>query len=99
MSLSGSSQDKATVRGPRVDELVPHADSANVGGNHPSALQTQNNSDLASLLRTTVEAVSDDDGWARLSKVGPLLTRNTPTLTLIPMDTINSVISPLPRLS
>ncbi|GAQ09746.1 hypothetical protein ALT_7067 [Aspergillus lentulus] len=61
-----------------IDELVPHSDSAHVGKNRSSALQTQNDSDLASLLRTTVEAVSDDDGWARLSTVGQLLTQRYP---------------------
>jgi uncharacterized LabA/DUF88 family protein len=61
-----------------IDELVPHANSVYAGENHPSALQTQNDSDLATLLRTTVEAVSDDDGWARLSKVGLLLTKRYP---------------------
>ncbi|KAL5363225.1 hypothetical protein BJX96DRAFT_186657 [Aspergillus floccosus] len=30
------------------------------------------------ILRTTVEAASDDDGWARLSTVGQLLTKNCP---------------------
>ncbi|PKX93540.1 NYN domain-containing protein [Aspergillus novofumigatus IBT 16806] len=49
-----------------IDKLVPHANS------------TQINSDLASLLWTIVEAASDDDGWARLSKVGPLLTKKYP---------------------
>jgi uncharacterized LabA/DUF88 family protein len=62
----------------QIDQLVPHANSVDAGENHPSASQTQNDSDLASLLRTTVEAVSDDDGWARLSKVGPLLTKKYP---------------------
>ncbi|KAH1415773.1 hypothetical protein KXX16_008895 [Aspergillus fumigatus] len=61
-----------------IDELVPHANSVYAGENHPSALQTQNDSNLTSLLRATVEAVSDDDGWARLSKVGPLLTKKYP---------------------
>ncbi|KAH1417916.1 hypothetical protein KXX32_009344 [Aspergillus fumigatus] len=61
-----------------IDEFVPHAGSVSAGENHPSALQTQNDSDLATLLRMTVEAVSDDDGWARLSKVGLLLTKRYP---------------------
>jgi hypothetical protein len=60
------------------DELVPHANSVDAGENHPLALQTRNDSNLASLLLTTVEAVSDDDGWARLSKVSPLLTKKYP---------------------
>jgi hypothetical protein len=45
-----------------IDELVPHASSVDAGEDNPSALQTQNDSDLPNLLRTTVEAVSDDDG-------------------------------------
>jgi hypothetical protein len=61
-----------------INELMPHANSVDARENHPSALQTQNNSDLADLLRTIVEAVSDDDSWARLSKVGPLLTKKYP---------------------
>ncbi|KAH8430036.1 NYN domain-containing protein [Aspergillus melleus] len=61
-----------------LDELVPHADSVIVPENHLSARHTQNNSRLANQSRTTVEAVSDDDGWARLSNVGQLLTKNYP---------------------
>jgi Fe-S-cluster formation regulator IscX/YfhJ len=61
-----------------IDELVPHSDSVNAGENHSLALQTQNDSDLACLLRMTVEAVSNDDGWARLSNVSQLLTKRYP---------------------
>jgi uncharacterized LabA/DUF88 family protein len=61
-----------------IDELVPHSDSVNARENHLSALQTQNDSDLSCLLQTTVEAVSDDDGWAQLSNVGQLLTKRYP---------------------
>ncbi|KNG85403.1 hypothetical protein ANOM_007108 [Aspergillus nomiae NRRL 13137] len=81
-----------------IDELVPHADSAIVPKNHLSTRQTEKDSCLASQLRTTVEAASDDDGWARLSVIGHLLTKNILTSTLVPMDTISSAISsPPPR--
>ncbi|KAJ5255000.1 hypothetical protein N7505_010151 [Penicillium chrysogenum] len=40
--------------------------------------QAQNDSRLRNQLRTTVEAASDDDGWARLSSVGQLLTKKYP---------------------
>ncbi|KAB8236426.1 NYN domain-containing protein [Aspergillus alliaceus] len=36
------------------------------------------NSHLASQLQTTVEAVSDNNGWARLSIIGQLLTKKYP---------------------
>lgn len=44
-----------------IDELAPRANSANAGENHPPVLQTQIDSDLASLLRMTVEAASNND--------------------------------------
>ncbi|KAJ6125023.1 hypothetical protein N7471_012340 [Penicillium samsonianum] len=58
-----------------LDKLAPHAQSVSVPGNLSPALQAQKDGDLASQLRTTVEAASDDDGWAKLSNVGLLLTK------------------------
>lgn len=47
---------------------------------------------LASLLHTTIETVSDDDGWL-VSLLSVLSSRkNTLTLTLVPTDTLNSAI-------
>ncbi|KAF7157295.1 hypothetical protein CNMCM5623_001418 [Aspergillus felis] len=50
-----------------LDELVPHADSTIAPGNSSPAKKAQNDQHLASRLRASVEAASDDDGWARLS--------------------------------
>jgi uncharacterized LabA/DUF88 family protein len=61
-----------------LDELVPHADSIVLPGKSSSAKQAQNDHHLAIQLRTTVEAASNDDGWARLSDVGQLLTKRNP---------------------
>lgn len=61
-----------------LDELVPHADSIITPRNSLSAKKAQNDEHLASQLRTSVEAASDDDGWARLSDVGQLLTNRYP---------------------
>ncbi|KAE8363825.1 NYN domain-containing protein [Aspergillus caelatus] len=61
-----------------LDKLVPHADSVAVPERHSSALQAHKDDDLAGRLRTAVEAASDDDGWARLSQVGLLLTKKHP---------------------
>lgn len=61
-----------------LDKLVPHADSVIVPGNHLPALEAQKDGHLANQLRTAVEAASDDDGWARLSNIGQLLTKKYP---------------------
>lgn len=61
-----------------LDELVPHADRVIVPGSPSPAKQVQNDKHLAGQLRTTVEAASDDDGWAMLSEVGHLLTKKYP---------------------
>ncbi|KAE8166903.1 NYN domain-containing protein [Aspergillus tamarii] len=61
-----------------LDKLVPHADIVAVPESHPSALPTHKDDRLASRLRTAVEAASDDDGWADLSQVGHLLTKEYP---------------------
>ncbi|KAF5863939.1 hypothetical protein ETB97_009046 [Aspergillus alliaceus] len=61
-----------------IDELVPQAHNVIVSKSHPSAEHAPNNSPLTNQLRTTVEAASDDDGWARLSAVGQLLTTKCP---------------------
>ncbi|QMW28766.1 NYN domain-containing protein [Aspergillus flavus] len=60
------------------DKLVPHSDRVAVPEHHSSALQAHKDDHLATQLRTTVEATSDDDGWARLSQVGGLLTEKYP---------------------
>jgi uncharacterized LabA/DUF88 family protein len=61
-----------------LDELVPHADSIIAPRNCSPAKKDQNDGHLANRLRTSVEAASDDDGWARLSDVGQLLTERYP---------------------
>ncbi|KAL4801663.1 NYN domain-containing protein [Aspergillus unguis] len=61
-----------------LDELVPHADKIVTTGNTLPAKKAQNRELLASQLRPSVEAASDDDGWARLSEVGQLLTKRYP---------------------
>jgi hypothetical protein len=61
-----------------LDELVPHADSIVTPGNTLPAKKAKNHDLLASQLRSSVEAASDDDGWAKLSDVGQLLTKRYP---------------------
>ena len=61
-----------------LDELVPHTDSIIVPGNSSPAKKAQNDENLANQLRTSVEAASHDDGWAKLSNVGQLLTKRYP---------------------
>ncbi|KAE8137796.1 NYN domain-containing protein [Aspergillus pseudotamarii] len=61
-----------------LDKLVPHAGSVAVPENHSSASQAHRDDQLANRLRTAVEAASDDDGWAKLSQVGHLLTKKHP---------------------
>lgn len=61
-----------------IDKLVPHADSITPHENLSPAKRAQEDEHLASQLRTTVEAASNDDGWARLSEVGSLLTKKFP---------------------
>ncbi|KAF5855183.1 hypothetical protein ETB97_009749 [Aspergillus alliaceus] len=60
------------------DKLVPHADSVIGPESHSSTLLIQKDCYLASQLQTTVEAVSNNNSWARLSIVGHLLTKNYP---------------------
>lgn len=62
----------------RLDQLVPHSKSVIVPGDPSPEKKAQNDKHLASQLRTTVEAASDDEGWARLSDVGQLLTKKYP---------------------
>jgi hypothetical protein len=61
-----------------LDELVPHADSIIAPDNCSPAKKDQSGRHLANRLRKSVEAASDDDGWARLSDVGQLLTERYP---------------------
>lgn len=61
-----------------LDRLVPHANSVVVPENHSSALQAHKDDHLASMLRTAVEGASNDDGWARLCRVGQMLTKRYP---------------------
>ncbi|KAL4889608.1 NYN domain-containing protein [Aspergillus ambiguus] len=59
-----------------LDELIPHANNTIVPKDRISARHTPNDSHLTNQLRTTVEAASDNDGWARLSNIGDLITKN-----------------------
>jgi hypothetical protein len=61
-----------------LDELVPHADSIITPDNCSPAKKDQSDRHLANRLRKSVEAASDDDGWARLSDIGQLLTERYP---------------------
>ncbi|GLA75055.1 hypothetical protein AtubIFM55763_006316 [Aspergillus tubingensis] len=61
-----------------VDELEPHATRIRVPEHSVPAKKVQTGEPLATQLRTSVEAVSGDDGWARLSDVGSLLTKKHP---------------------
>lgn len=61
-----------------LEELVPHADDGATHKTNPPVRKSLESSHLKSQLRTTVETASDDDGWARLSKVGQLLTTQYP---------------------
>jgi uncharacterized LabA/DUF88 family protein len=60
------------------EELIPHPDRAIVPKNHVPVRQAQADDHLASLLHTSIETVSDDDGWADLSDVGNILTKKHP---------------------
>ncbi|KAJ6131256.1 hypothetical protein N7523_001716 [Penicillium sp. IBT 18751x] len=61
-----------------IDKLVPHADSITVNENPSPARRAQEDEHLLNQLRMTVEAASNDDGWARLTHVANLLTKNFP---------------------
>jgi len=43
-----------------------------------TAAQLRGDASLVNLLRNAVEAASEDDGWARLSSVGEILTKQRP---------------------
>ncbi|KAJ5151660.1 hypothetical protein N7492_009955 [Penicillium capsulatum] len=60
------------------EELVPHPDRVVVPRNHVPVRHAQEDERLASLLHTTIETASEDDGWAELSIVGQLLTKKHP---------------------
>ncbi|KUL90876.1 hypothetical protein ZTR_00941 [Talaromyces verruculosus] len=61
-----------------LEDLVPHTNRVVVPGNSSPALQTRIDDHLSNQLRTAVEMASDDDGWARLSSVGTILTKQYP---------------------
>ncbi|CDM29869.1 hypothetical protein CBS147339_8491 [Penicillium roqueforti] len=61
-----------------LDELLPHADSVIAPENSSATKQAPEDKHFADQLRTTVEASCDDDGWAKLSDVGQLLTNKYP---------------------
>ena len=60
------------------EELLPHPDRVIVPKNHVPGQQPWADHHLISLLHTTVEAVSDDNGWAPLSRIGFILTERHP---------------------
>ncbi|KAJ6098798.1 hypothetical protein N7467_000333 [Penicillium canescens] len=60
------------------EELMPHPDRVIVPKNHASVRQARADDHLISLLHTTVETVSDDNGWAPLSRIGFILTERHP---------------------
>ncbi|GKZ37751.1 hypothetical protein AbraIFM66950_009434 [Aspergillus brasiliensis] len=61
-----------------VDELEPHATRIRAPEHPLPAKKVHFKEPLASQLRTSVEATSDDEGWARLCDVGSLLTKKHP---------------------
>jgi hypothetical protein len=75
-----------------LDELVPCADSIKASGIWSPAKKDQNEGHLANRLRTSVEAASYDNRWARLSEVGQLLTKRYPDFDSRSYGIINSVI-------
>jgi uncharacterized LabA/DUF88 family protein len=60
-----------------ADEVVPSATAKPATPKAP-ANQLRGDAKLVSLLRSTVEAASDEDGWAGLSGVGHILTNQQP---------------------
>lgn len=59
-------------------ELVPHPDRIIVPKNHVPVRHAHADNRLQSLLHTTIETASDDDGWAKLSNVSQQLTKKHP---------------------
>lgn len=59
------------------DASVP-AGTALVPAPRPPAAQLKGDTALVSLLRSAVEASSDDDGWAHLGGVGSIITKQRP---------------------
>jgi uncharacterized LabA/DUF88 family protein len=54
------------------------ADSAVKNVQQPTVTQLKSDTSLVNLLRNAVEAASDEDGWAPLSTVGSILTKQRP---------------------
>ncbi|OJJ69719.1 hypothetical protein ASPBRDRAFT_198362 [Aspergillus brasiliensis CBS 101740] len=61
-----------------VDELEPHATRIRAPEHPLPVKEVQLEEPLATQLRMSVEAASDDDGWAMLGDVGRLLTERHP---------------------
>ncbi|MBS2533590.1 NYN domain-containing protein [Catenulispora sp. NF23] len=59
-----------------TDEVVPEATAKPTAKS--TAAKLRGDAKLVSLLRTVVEAASDEDGWAGLSGVGQILTNQQP---------------------
>lgn len=60
------------------EDLIPHPDRVIVPKNHVPVPQAPAHDHLTSLLHTTIESASDDDGWAALSHIGDFLTEKKP---------------------
>jgi uncharacterized LabA/DUF88 family protein len=65
------------------DDAGGDGDAAAVGTGakqvkRPTAAQLKGDASLVNLLRNAVEAASEDDGWARLSSIGEILTKQRP---------------------
>jgi uncharacterized LabA/DUF88 family protein len=85
-NLTFTAQDEAD----EIDE--PEGDGGTNGGTGPAAsvgakartvkrattAQLKGDASLVTLLRNAVEAASDDDGWAALSEVGGIITKQRP---------------------
>ena len=59
-------------------EVFAPAPDATAARAAPSAKQIQTDDALLRLLRSAVDEVSDDDGWAQLGAVGSVLTKQSP---------------------
>jgi hypothetical protein len=60
------------------DEASTPAEQAPKPAHRATGTQLKGDTALVNLLRTAVEAASDDDGWAQLAGVGQIITKQRP---------------------
>jgi Fe-S-cluster formation regulator IscX/YfhJ len=80
-------------------ELVPHPNRIMMPKNHVPVGHAEEDVNFINLLHTTVEATSDDDGWAELSNIGNLLTKKHPNFDsrTYGYSKISDLVSALPQ--